>query len=387
LQTASQIILLCSGLSVVLLHGAEADRAERLVHVPGSVLLLGYPDDDTLFVARDGEEIKLQVPGTKRAGHHTYPSLSRDGTLVATSYVKSPYPRYREGIATYSLVDRQWKQYDFGDFTYVWATAISPDGSTLAVKAERHWSQPNDQLRCDELTVTSSRQLLLLDLKTGHATVLIEPFSTSAPVSWSPDGRDIVYEFPVRRPDANVDSYEDEIRIRDVKDHEERRLVPGSDPSWSPSGEWIAYLDSAGAVAIVHPDGTEATALVSLRRSLPWFYKRYFMYPPVWSPDSKTLLLNEAAMDETARALIHQFALGPRKLRQKRGKGVAVLGWTQGSAEKPTFQSFANPPTGNPHRTHSLVLVGESHENAEGGDRSVARLSGVQGSPVLRRHD
>jgi hypothetical protein len=88
-------------------------------------------------------------------------------------------------------------------------------------------------------------------------------------------------------------------------------------------------LDSAGAVAIVRPDGTEATTLVSLRRSPPWFYKRYFMFPPIWSPDSKTLLLNEAAMDETARALIHEFDLGSRKLRQKMGKGVAVLGWTR----------------------------------------------------------
>ena len=86
-----------------------AERKERLLHLPGSVLLLGYPEDDTLFVTRDGEELTLLPPGPDRAGHHTYPSLSRDGTLVATSYVKSPYPHYREGIATYSLIDKQWK--------------------------------------------------------------------------------------------------------------------------------------------------------------------------------------------------------------------------------------------------------------------------------------
>ena len=156
------MILLCACLSGALVHGPMRSRTERLLHLPGSVLLSGYPGDDTLFVTRDGKELRLQVPGSKRAGHHTYPSLSRDGTLVATSYVKSPHPLYREGIATYSLVDRRWKQYNGGDYTYVWAITISPDGSTLAFKAER------DR--------THRPQLLLLDLKTGDTTVLIEPF-------------------------------------------------------------------------------------------------------------------------------------------------------------------------------------------------------------------
>ena len=82
-RTSCWMILLCACLSVALLH-AEAEQKERLLHVPGSVLLLGYPDDDTLFVARDREELTLQPPGTNRGGHHTYPSLSRDGTIVAT---------------------------------------------------------------------------------------------------------------------------------------------------------------------------------------------------------------------------------------------------------------------------------------------------------------
>ena len=310
------VLSLSCCLSIALLHAAEQERTERLVHQPGSLLLLGYPGDDTLFVTRNEQELTLQPPGANRAGHHTYPSLSRDGTLIATSYVKSPHPNYQEGIATYSLVDNQWRQYGGGNFQYVWATTISPDGSKLAFKATRQ-SSPLSQL------------LLLLDLNTGETKVLIEPFLPSAPLSWSPDGHQIVYEYPVRQPDPNVDLDEYEIRIRDLRNLQERRLVSGSDPSWSPSGEWIAYFDGAGAVAIVHPDGTAATTLVNLRRSFPFFYKRYFMYPPAWSPDSKTLLLNENAADETARALIHQFDLEPRKLRKKRGAGVAVLGWSR----------------------------------------------------------
>lgn len=306
-------ILLCGCLAIGLVDGAAAERKERLLHVPGSVLLLGYAEDDTLFVTRDGEELTLQPPGPNRAGHHTYPSLSRDGTLVATSYVKSPYPHYREGIATYSLVDNQWKEYSGGDYHLVWAVSLSPDGTTLAFKAERNWEQP--------------RQLLQLDLKTGDTTVLIEPFWTSPPVSWSPDGRYITYIRAVR-------GQEDEIVIRDLRNQQEHRVVAGYAPSWSPSGEWIAYFDGTGAAAIVHPDGTGGAALVSLRRTPPWLIKRGFMDPAVWSPDSKSLLLNESANDETARALIHQFDLASRKLRKKTGKGVAVLGWTRSKSSR-----------------------------------------------------
>ena len=121
----------------------------------------------------------------------------------------------------------------------------------------------------------------------------------------------------------------DDIRIRDVRTQQERTLLAGSDPTWSPSGEWISYFDNTGAAAMVRPDGTGAAVPVSLRRTPPWFLKRFFMYPAVWSPDSTSVLLNETAYDETARALIHHFDLASRKLRRKTGKGVAVLGWTR----------------------------------------------------------
>ena len=164
-RASSWSILLCSCLAGALLHGAGAEPNEPLLHLPGSVLLLGYPDDDALSVSRDGEELTLRPPGPKRGGHHTYPSLSRDGTFIATSYVKSPYPHYREGIATYSLDAKQWKQYDGGDFQWVWAITISPDGSTLAFKVQRHGSDvPQllllDQDRPDDARAKDSTEVL-----------------------------------------------------------------------------------------------------------------------------------------------------------------------------------------------------------------------------------
>ena len=68
LRVAAAIILLGSCASVVLLHGAETERKERLLHLPDAVLLLGYPDDDMLYITRDGKELTLQPPGPNRAG-------------------------------------------------------------------------------------------------------------------------------------------------------------------------------------------------------------------------------------------------------------------------------------------------------------------------------
>ena len=100
-------------------------------------------------------------------------------------------------------------------------------------------------------------------------------------------------------------------------------------PTWSPDGEWIAYLptpkNSAGfgtlECAIVRPDGTGNKTLVKLPRG------RVFLAPPVWSPDSKTLLLNEMADGEKWTMNIDLLDLSTLKLKKKLTDKMPVFAW------------------------------------------------------------
>lgn len=72
-----------------------------------------------------------------------------------------------------------------------------------------------------------------------------------------------------------------------------RRLAVGGYPTWSPTGEWIAYfavdsLEGAPiAVRLVHPDGTEDHQVYSLDAASGLG----LLAPAIWSPDGARLIL------------------------------------------------------------------------------------------------
>jgi WD40 repeat protein len=124
----------------------------------------------------------------------------------------------------------------------------------------------------------NGNNLWILDLKSGateEAVVappkLVEPFLTSQ--CFSPDGKEFVYW---------LNTPEGEIRIYDSATKKSHKLAAGTSPTWSPDGNWIAFLSDAGffgdAYFAVRPSGDEKKKLVRTTEGYCGLY---------WSPDSR----------------------------------------------------------------------------------------------------
>ena len=307
---------------LLMLSFLPVGAAEAWLHIHGATLLLGEGSD--LHLISDAGEFSITPPTPTNGGHATSPSISPDGNLIATAYVKVPYPRnasipiderlarYKEGVAVDFVRENRWRLY--GEFYNVWAVAIAPDKSRVAVIAEDSWNSPH--------------ALSLINLTTGEVSTLVGKFS-GGPIRWAPDGTYLAYSVLLPLKDPHYDIREYEVHLLDLRSMDDSRVTAGVSPSWSPAGDWIAFITNSGECAMVHPDGTGERILVGLSRNPPWFFKRRFIGHPVWSPDSTRLLLNEDADDDTARVLIHEFDLRTGKRKRLTGKvALAVLAWS-----------------------------------------------------------
>ncbi len=225
--------------------------------------------------------------------------MSRDGMTIAATLAKDDGVRRSlplMSIATYSVMERKWTEYksEYEDVqNFQGAIAIAPDASRLAFPVKKPpWKNPRVDIH-------------VIDLKTGVERM--HPATgrhSNIHLSWSPDGRRIVYNTSPMTFSEGARKYSPEILILDLETGRSTKVADGVKPAWSPSGEWIAYIhlekeyipDRKNANAweevirsirlmSVRPDGTDAKVLRELKTSLAG--------PPVWSPDSKTILLNE----------------------------------------------------------------------------------------------
>ena len=196
------------------------------------------------------------------------PSMSRDGTTIAAARVHPDIPRAHPilAIATYSIPDKKWREYK--SLAYYGSIAISPDGSRIAYGM-------NIPLLANGPPLPSAIEIL--DLETGKIS----------------------------------------------------KVAKGQAPAWSPSGEWIAYLDSGGRpnrILMVHPDGTGTKVLVTLPGDERIFHDSA---PPVWSPDSTQLLVNEIDDPDRWTFNIHRVDLATLHVTKKFKHKAPVYGWAE----------------------------------------------------------
>jgi Tol biopolymer transport system component len=210
----------------------------------------------------------------------------------------------------YSLRDKTWKQY--GDFCKVGSTAFSPDGKRIA------FTKSGDPL-CTN--VFGDEELMILDLETGAMTPI--PGAGSAffwidQLSWSPDGKFL----------AGSANGPGRIILIDVATGTTKTIAEGSDPSWSPTGDWIAYALTVQCM-VIHPDGTGARSVLEKEHKwMNWTLDA----PIVWSPDGERLLLNQRKVEDSpTRVIMVDLATGHAIMKSKNGE--VVIGWVHKSGD------------------------------------------------------
>jgi Tol biopolymer transport system component len=314
-ESVSSILVL--GMFVALFHrGADITPAkDNFAQMPGAEFVIGALGSNDLTLSMPDRILRLlPEPNEQKTGDgdSIYPSITRDGRTIAFGRVKPGVGPRRIAIATYSVPDRKWTTYMEGE--YAGSIAISPDGSKLAFPTGDHTGLPD--------------HLHVLDLKTGKQT--IGPVvDHQAKMSWSPEGNRLVYEYPSLNPSVTADRAI--VSIWDLNSGKETPLVYGSAPTWSPSGEWIAYFDeSLSRCAVIHPDGTGRILLTRLPRSgFVHRWQRFFMEFPLWSPDSSQLLLTEPVRDEGDTMNIYLLNFQSHQMTLKFKTTAPVLAWAE----------------------------------------------------------
>jgi Tol biopolymer transport system component len=320
LMAIAAILALCAWIDAL---GAN-DPEYPLLRMPGTIFLEGYYAE---YVVTPTRVIHLKSP----SGRAHFESLSHDGQLVAGVICKADHcsvtnQEERDVIAIFSTASEKWTEY--AEALHIGAVSISPDESKLAFG--------NDQ----GLHVLEMRTGLDRLVVSGTINIYVRP-------SWSPDGKRIVYQVNLDARDPHIEEYASRINAVDITSQQTWTVATDAqDPAWSPSGDWIAYVNTSGSPGgskcmLVHPDGSgkelAATAPREFFRFRTFFgWRGNFLESPVWSPDSKKLLLSVYWDWETLTTDVYELDIARHKLARKIKKGAPVWGWAESRQDHTT---------------------------------------------------
>ncbi|MFZ0413313.1 MAG: DUF420 domain-containing protein [Candidatus Acidiferrales bacterium] len=175
-------------------------------------------------------------------------TLSRDGLEIAAGFPDQAGDHL--GIATWDGTDIR----RYPDIPAPADACWSFDKSMLVVSVQKFdfgAAPPNSKLEILGLTPEETQEI---DVR-AHVTTQC----------WSPDDKEIVYDAA------------DSVRTYDTTRRIWRVIAKGTEPTWSPDGKWIAFLDD-GTYWVIQPSGEVRKILFRKRNAASGLY---------WSPDSR----------------------------------------------------------------------------------------------------
>jgi Tol biopolymer transport system component len=151
--------------------------------------------------------------------------------------------------------------------------SFRPDGFSFqkhweVMAIDMCWSHDQSKLAATMAKNLPNAGIGVLDLRSSQTFWIapqVEQEHHLTSQCWSPDDKQIVYEI-----DGNVRIYDTVKLVSTV-------LVKGTDPTWSPDGNWIAFRDN-DTYSAVRADGTNRKKL---------FHKKGAESGLYWSPDSR----------------------------------------------------------------------------------------------------
>jgi Tol biopolymer transport system component len=306
-------------------------QKENLPQMPSATLLMGWPLHQ-LELTTENTTVKIQ---SDEGEWSITPSISADGRIVAAArsrdgQLSSLRVRSTLVISTYSVINRVWTEYK-GLTTFSGPVAISPNGSKLACFTGGMG--------------TAGWRLRVVDIKSGSTKTLLELPQAAyemPQITWSPDSRRIAFDSKLDLPvnaamfsGTSNPALRSKIYVFDLDTGAAQEIADGWLPSWSPSGQWIAFFDYPPKkhdpwpmnlmvperIKLIRPDGTDSRIIGSWRA--PW---DDLSVAPVWSPDSKTIMINRVR-DEGENMDIYLLDLATGVISKKFKKSPPVYAW------------------------------------------------------------